>query len=353
MNKGLSSMFCGGIALAALIAPGLASAQEVAGEGAGKFGLEEIVVTARKRTEQLQDAPVSVTAFSAATIEQRSIDSFNKVNNFVPNIELNNGRVDGGGSTAQIFIRGVGQEDYSFPNDPGVGVYLDGVYVSRSSAGDFGFLDIERIEVLRGPQGTLYGKNTIGGAINVISRRPSGDSKGRIEVTTGRYGRLDLTGSADFRISDVLFASVSGASLNRKGFATNFAGDDLGNINKDAVRFQLRYKPDSDLDILLLADKTRQRQFGAVGALRQYYPFALETFYNQNLAPIYAAQFGLTGALAQYGPAWVNRFDETKRFEDGSGTQTRDNNDIWGASLTVDYDLGGVAFKSITAYRRG
>lgn len=341
-----------GAGLVALAAPVGASAQVTGAESTSGFGLEEIVVTARKRTEQLQDAPVSVTAFSAASIEQRSIDSFNKVNNFVPNIELNNGRVDGGGSTAQIFIRGVGQEDYSFPNDPGVGVYLDGVYVSRSSAGDFGFLDIERIEVLRGPQGTLYGKNTIGGAINVISRRPSGDSKGRIEVTTGRYGRLDITGSADFRISDVLFGSISGASLNRKGFATNYAGDDLGNINKDAVRVQLRYKPDTDLDVVLLADKSRQRQFGAVGAMRQYYPFALEAFYNTSLAPIFAAQFGLTGPLAQYGPAWVNRFDKTKRFEDGSGTQTRDNNDIWGTSLTIDYDFGGAAFKSITAYRR-
>ena len=348
-----------GVGLLAVMAAAPAFAQDqpaastaAVEEDRSRFGLEEIVVTARKRTEQLQDAPVSVTAFSASTIEQRSIDSFNKVNNFVPNIELNNGRVDGGGSTAQIFIRGVGQEDYSFPNDPGVGVYLDGVYVSRSSAGDFGFLDIDRIEVLRGPQGTLYGKNTIGGAINVISRRPSGDTKGRIEITTGRYGRLDFTGSADLRLSDVLFANISGASLNRKGWASNYAGDDLGNINKDAVRAQLRYKPDSGLDVVLLFDKTRQRQFGAVGALRQYYPFSLETFYNQNLAPIYAQQFGLTGALAQYGPQWVNRFDETKRFQDGSGTQTRDNNDIWGTSLSIDYDMDWATLKSITAYRR-
>jgi iron complex outermembrane receptor protein len=322
-------------------------------DAAADEGVEQIVVTARKRAEQLQDTPVSVTALSATAIEQRSVTSFNSLNNFVPNIELNNGRVDGGGSTAQIFIRGVGQEDYSFPNDPGVGVYLDGVYVSRSSAGDFGFLDIERIEVLRGPQGTLYGKNTIGGAINVITRKPDGETKGKLQLTYGRYDRIDFNASADFKISDTVFANISGASLNRDGYGTNFAGDDLGNQNKDIVRGQLRYQPNQDVDIILQADYSRQRQFGPVGAMRRFFPeFPLLDLYNTAVAPRFARQFGLTGAQAVYGPAFINKIDETKRYFSGAGTQTRDNNEIFGISLTADWAIGELDLKSISAYRQ-
>lgn len=128
----------------------------------GFTGVEEIVVTARKREETIQNTPVSMTAFSGEGIEARNIDSFSDLSNFAPNLDISGGIPNGGGSATQIFIRGVGQDDYSFPNEPGVGLYIDGVYISRSAAGDFGFLDIERIEVLRGPQGTLYGRNTIG-----------------------------------------------------------------------------------------------------------------------------------------------------------------------------------------------
>jgi len=316
-------------------------------------GVEEIIVTARKRVEPLQDSPVSVTALSAASIQQRGVVNFNQLNNFVPNIELNNGRVDGGGSTAQVFIRGVGQEDYSFPNDPGVGVYLDGVYVSRSSAGDFGFLDIERIEVLRGPQGTLYGKNTIGGAINVITRRPTGENQGKVQATVGSYGRLDFNASVDFRITDTLFANIAGASFNRNGYGSNLAGDDLGNQNKDIIRGQLLYQPKTGVDVLLQADYSRQKQFGPVGAMRRFFPeFPLLSLYNTQIAPETAAAFGLTGDFAVYGPAWINRIEKTKRFESGGGTQTRDNNEIFGISLTADFELGsGITLKSITAYR--
>lgn len=350
-------LFCFLMAGAAFCLPsaGLAQSQtDQATEAAEpQAGIGDILVTARRRVETLQNTPVSVTALGAETLEQRGVVSFNQINNFVPNIELNNGRVDGGGSTAQVFIRGVGQEDYSFPNDPGVGVYIDGVYVSRSSAGDFGFLDIERIEVLRGPQGTLYGKNTIGGAINVVTRRPQGTDSGWVQATIGSYGRMDISGSADFRISDNLFATIAGASLNREGYGTNLAGDDLGNQNKDILRGQLRYVPNDRVDIVFQADYARQRQFGPVGAMRGFFPeFPLLDLYNTEIAPAIAAQFGLTGDLAVFGPAWINRIDETKRFESGAGTQTRDNNDVYGFALTAEFELNDkLSLKSITSYR--
>ncbi len=318
------------------------------------FGVEEIIVTSRKRTETLQQAPISVTAFSASAIEARSLESFNDLNNFAPNIELNNGRVDGGGSVAQLYIRGVGQEDYSFPNDPGVGVYLDGVYVSRSSGGDFGFLNIERIEVLRGPQGTLYGKNTIGGAINVITRKPTGETAGEASVTYGRYDRLDFTGSVDFAISENLAATLSGMTRSRDGYGRDFLGRQLREENKDAARLQLLYQPNDNLDILLQTDYSRQRGTGSVGALRRFWDdggAGVVTLVNTFAAPDVAARLGLQPPFDTFNAAWVNRIDETKDFTSGGTQDTKDNNDIFGINLTVDYDFGWAALKSITAYR--
>lgn len=317
-------------------------------------GVDQITVTARKREETLQTAPVSITAFDATGIESRSLESFNDLNNFAPNIELNNGRVDGGGSVAQLFIRGVGQEDYSFPNDPGVGVYLDGVYVSRSSGGDFGFMDIERIEVLRGPQGTLYGKNTIGGAINVITRKPSGENEGRVELTYGRYDRLDFSGSVDFRITDTLFAKISGMSRTRNGYGRNFLGERLRDEDKDAARIQLLYVPSSTFEVLLQADYSRQRGTGPVGALRQFWDDGGEgvvSLVNAIAAPGIAAELGLEPPFDVYGPAWINRIEETKDFTSGGTAETRDNNEIFGVSMTIDWDFDWAALKSITAYR--
>ena len=338
------------VACIGLFDTGTANAQD---DDDGASGvLEEIVVTSRRREETLQSAPLSVTALSAGAIKARSLESFNDLNNYVPNIELNNGRVDGGGSVAQLFIRGVGQEDYSFPNDPGVGVYLDGVYVSRSSAGDFGFMDVERVEVLRGPQGTLYGKNTIGGAINVITKKPTGEGGGDIELTVGRFDRIDLMGNYDARLSDDLFLKISGMSRSRDGYGTQIVtGDVLREENKDAARVQLRYQPSDTFDALLQVDYSEQRGTGPVGALRRFWPGDIPDLINSIVAPSIAREFGLEAPFDVFGPAWVNRIDDTDDFSSGGASETRDNNEVFGASLTVEWGSGAVDFKSITGYR--
>ncbi len=321
------------------------------GQGASS-ALEEIVVSARRREETLQSAPLSVTALSASAIEARSLESFNDLNNYVPNIELNNGRVDGGGSVAQLFIRGVGQEDYSFPNDPGVGVYLDGIYVSRSSAGDFGFMDVERVEVLRGPQGTLYGKNTIGGAINVITRKPSGSGEGELHLTVGRYDRVDLIGNLDVGLNENWFLKVAGMSRSRDGYGIQgVTGKPLREENKNAARAQLLYQPSPDLSALLQVDFSEQRGSGPVGAMRRFWPGDIPNLINGIVAPSIADEFGLEPPFDVFGPAWVNRVDETDRFSSGGASETRDNNEVFGANLTVEWEVGPVAVKSITGYR--
>jgi iron complex outermembrane receptor protein len=322
--------------------------------GAQPAGLEEIVVTARKREESLQEAPISVTALSANMIESRSLESFNDLNNYAPNIELNNGRVDGGGSVAQLFIRGVGQEDYSFPNDPGVGVYLDGVYVSRSSGGDFGFMGVERIEVLRGPQGTLYGKNTIGGAVNIITKKPTGTNSGDLELTVGRFDRMDIIGTYDLAMTDRLSVGISGMSRSRDGYGRDFTGDELRKENKDAARIQFNYVGDNGFNALLQADWSKQEGSGSVGALRQFWDDGgggVVTLVNTYVAPQVAAEFGLEPPFDTFNEAWINLIDDTEDFRSGGVEETRDNNEIFGTSLTLDWAVGDMDVKSITAYR--
>ena len=321
------------------------------------IGLEEIVVTARKRTESLQMAPISVTALSSQALKYRSLDNFKDMGNAVPNIDINGGIPNGGGSAAQIFIRGVGQNDYAFPNEPGVGLYVDGVYISRSIGSDFSFMDLDRIEILRGPQGTLYGKNTIGGAVKVITAVPDGETRGELGVTVGRYERLDFHGNASFAISDKVFASIAAASARRDGLGTNFIGQDLGNTDREQVRGTLRFVPNENWDVILRGDYSRQRQNGPAGSMvfferNEANAVGIDTI-NALLAPARAAELGLEPPFDTYGPAFVKTLEaDGKGVYNSFGTvETRDWADIWGASLEVSWTGDNVSFKSITAYR--
>jgi len=181
--------------------------------------LEEIIVTAQKREQSLQETSISITAFTADAIEMRSLGKLEDLSRFAPNVEINNGRADGGGSNAAIFIRGVGQFDFIFPTDPGVGVYLDGVYMGRTLGGMVDLTDLQRIEVLRGPQGTLYGKNTIAGAINLVTAKPTGEFGGEAKVTVGELNRTDGSVSLNFPvIENVLNGKASIIVKKRDGY---------------------------------------------------------------------------------------------------------------------------------------
>src|SRR5450631_1054862 len=233
-----------GIVAAAACGAALGATETESGTGILGNTLEAIIVTAQKRAESLQDVPISVTAFSASTLEQKSINTIIDLSRFAPNIEINNGRADGGGSAISAYIRGVGQQDFDFPTDPGVGIYIDGVYMARTIGVPMDLSDVERVEILRGPQGTLYGKNTIGGAINVISRKPTleGAPEGQIEGTIGQYNRTDFKAYVLTPIIEgKLGAKISIASLHRDGFGHDLAtGQDLGDVGKLITRAALR-----------------------------------------------------------------------------------------------------------------
>lgn len=174
------------IALAAstIIQPALAQITGADAAPQQSGGLDEIVVTAQKRTENLQDTPIAVTAFNAQALANKNVEDISGIAAFTPNLQFDStAPLSGASSAAIVFIRGVGKSGYQVTDDPGVGTYIDGVYVSSSVGGVLDVLDVERIEVLRGPQGTLFGRNTIGGAISVTTKRPSSTPEGSLEAT--------------------------------------------------------------------------------------------------------------------------------------------------------------------------
>ncbi|MEJ2087379.1 MAG: TonB-dependent receptor, partial [Gammaproteobacteria bacterium] len=179
--------------------------------------IEEIVVTSRYREESLQETPLAVTALSAQDLEIRGFQTTYEVGYTVPNASFRPTQA-AFGNTMSAFIRGVGQNDFDFAFEPGVGIYIDDVYHPFTLGSQIDLLDLERVEVLRGPQGTLYGRGSIGGTIRYVTKKPRGDQTGFIEFTKGEYDRTDIRGSFDVALTDSLFARVSGVAKNRDGY---------------------------------------------------------------------------------------------------------------------------------------
>ncbi len=212
---------------------GMAHAQEGA---ADTGGISEIVVTAQKRAENVQDVPIAITAVTSESLQERAVGDISSLSNMAPNVSLDAG-TPFSGSTAVLsaFIRGIGQNDFSMNLDPGVGVYLDGVYLARTVGANLDLPDVERIEVLKGPQGTLFGRNTIGGAISVVTRDPGRDFSFNGDVTTGRFGRFDVRGTVDIPVAPDLGAIVTFSSKNRKGYVKRVPYPDPANYVTDPI----------------------------------------------------------------------------------------------------------------------
>ena len=200
------------------LSPALAQDQAVEEEASGG-GIQEILVTAQKRAENVQDVPIAVSAFTSEALQERAVGSVAQLSSLAPNVTLDSS-VPFSGSTAVLAasIRGIGSNDFAFNIDPGVGVYLDGVYLARSVGANQDLLDIARIEVLKGPQGTLFGRNTIGGAVSVVTTDPGKEFGGRADLTYGRFDFMQARGSVNIPLSDNLFSSVTFAVRSRDGY---------------------------------------------------------------------------------------------------------------------------------------
>jgi len=315
----------------------------------------DIVVTARRTSERLQDVPVAVTAFGGAALATRNVDTLDQIAKYTPNIRFDGAAaLSGGNYNATVFIRGVGQNDFAIFSDPGVGFYVDDVYYARSIGGVMDAVDIDSVQVLRGPQGTLFGKNTIGGAVLINTAQPDlNTTTGRVEATYGRFDRIDAKGAINIPIvSDVAALRISGASLNRDGYVKRLLdGETQGDRSAQMVRAKLRIRPNPALTIDLGADYTRARETSAPSDLLAVgnapgvtgIPFLVN--YNRFVAPT-------LGIVAPNGQHTLNpSFITASPFETWAGGPNDNDLDLWGVQGTVAYDLGSATLKSITAYR--
>ena len=218
----LASIAVSGLAVTAPV-----MAQE---EAAGADNIDEIIVTARRREENLLDVPIAVSAFSGEALELRGALDLTDIGNITPNTTLETSR--GSNSTLSAFIRGIGQQDPVSGFEPGVGIYLDDVYLNRPQAAVLDIYDVERIEVLRGPQGTLYGRNTIGGAVKYVTKRLPQEFALSARATVGTYDQADGVVTVSAPIGEIVRVGGSVARLSRGGFGDNLTTG-LENYNKD------------------------------------------------------------------------------------------------------------------------
>lgn len=352
-----------GALLSGLCVPACAVAAQPAADGAehdqaasdaaqSDAQVEEIIVTAQRRETNLQDTPIAITALSSAALDARGVKNIGNLENFAPNLQINQGRPDGGGSTAAITIRGVGQNDAQFPNDPGVGLYVDGVYSARSYGGLIGLVDIERIEVLRGPQGTLFGRNTIGGAVNIVTTPPSQEFGGQVNFLYGSYNRFEAKASLNLPlIDDKLALRMSAGFTRADGLGRQIlTGQQMSNENRKVFRLAFRATPSDDVTIDLVADYTHQRQNPSAGKMLTAVPSTtglIEGLFNPVIAEIENAQSGLPA-----GSVFDNRFVTDNRYDNFGTAPLADNLDSGGAALTFSWKASdALTIKSITALR--
>ena len=250
--------------------------------------LDAVVITARRREETLKDVPVSVTAIGGDALAKLGATEIGDIQSTAPNVVLH----EGDAQNTVAYIRGVGQLDSLAFADPGVGIYLDDVYLGRAQGSFLDVFDVERIEVLRGPQGTLYGRNTIGGAIKFVSRLPSETPEFTASATVGEYNQTDFTlGASGPLVGDKLLGKASIAYLKRDGYATNAVdGSDDGDRNTLAWRAALLAKPSENFNFLLTVDgsedtpdtsRTPARETSVFGAFpASTDPFTVEADFN-------------------------------------------------------------------------
>ena len=368
----LRTSLCLAIAAAAA---GTAVAQEPTNSSTARL-MEEIVVNARGVEEGLQDAPIAVSAFTGETLDYRGVDSLDQIERFVPSLTLQNNPSFGGASnSAAIYLRGVGQKEFLPTTEPGVGLYVDGVYVARSVGAILDIIDIERLEVLRGPQGTLFGRNTIGGAISIATRKPEpgGEFGGSLSATAGTDSLLHLRGTVHIPVSDSFAIRGSLASMTQDGYVERADGIDLGDDDTFTGRVSFAFQPNDSFSALVTADMTRDRENGPALELIGIDFTDLSQLQGVVLAPPPPMAFIHNVTTAALGPgqpcaatdpagngvtsnpASANCYDARYIGADGKDEGTApaySETDVFGLSATLDFNLSDtLAIKSITAYR--
>ena len=328
---------------------------------------DAIVVTARRREESLQETPVAISAFSAEALQERQIQQTSDLERITPSLQFKPaGQLSGNSAASVVFIRGIGQLDPTAAVDPGVGIYIDEVYVGRSVGGTIEFGDIASVEVLRGPQGTLFGRNTIGGAILVRTKQPEFDVfSGTVRARVGKYDHVEGFAALNLPIASTMAARVSGGIRKRDGYVIRaFDGLDLGNEDTYTVNGALRWEPSPDFELSLRGDYTNRDENGA--------PFVFAGINEQAPVPaIVSVAAGCPGATIPFAPLvpgdprfgapnvplindarCANDFQARGDFVNGGTADVLSTSKVWGTSATATFDpTDWLTLKSITAYR--
>jgi iron complex outermembrane recepter protein len=347
MRTILKASLLAGIAATAMM-PQTAVAQETTDQESA--GIEDIVVTAQRREENLQDTPISITAISGDDLIAAGAADASEIGRSAPNVTFLTATNSGGTSAfAGVFIRGIGQDDFLPTADPGVGIYLDEVYLGRASGGALRLNDVRTVQVLRGPQGTLFGRNTVGGAILVVSNRPDPDEvSGRIDVGYGSDELIELGVVFNMPLSDRAALRFSGSGTRQDGYARSTSDPSLefGVRREWTGRAQLLMEPSDSITLLAAFDYMRQRNTNVPTVLIadtafDTPPSGLGTLYNGFIAPGSPTGFLNPGNLGSLDP-----------IRTSSRGAINDDADVWGISLTADWDISdSVRLRSITAYR--
>lgn len=292
------------------------------GSAAPQRLLEQITVTARRRAESLQDVPIAVSAFSGDSLDRLGTVDITGLNQLVPNVTIEVSR--GTNTTLTPFIRGVGQQDPVAGFEQGVGLYIDDVYLNRPQGAVLDLYDVERVEVLRGPQGTLYGRNTIGGAIKYVTRRIAEEPEFRVRASGGSFRQIDLVGTFSLPLSNDFRIGGTVASFQRDGFGDNLNLEGLENGGKDIIggRLSVEWTPSEDLYIRLAGDWT-----------------------DDNSDPRQGSR--LTPGLLSGAPVLDDVFDTRAGLNNPKANVVNR-----GVSALIEYDLNDrFLLKSISAYR--
>lgn len=332
--------------------------------------LEEVVVTARKREESVQEVPIAVSAFSAEQLRDAGVSNVKDMAMQVPGVSIDQG------SIAQIWVRGVGQRDTSSRIDGPTGIYLDGVYLARKEGQLLDVFDAESIQLLRGPQGTLFGKNTTAGALVITTKKPTNEFGGEISTRVGNYGRWDSKLSVNMPlIEDKLLSKLTMANVKRDGYQTNIIdGAKMSSEDRQAGNLQLRWLPSDTVTVdgFFYAGKVRETSPGELGHLLYSSGYGgQDSMFANSIWPgdrtgvwglegLKLLGLGLENYITNYkgypeiSPSYAANYqgqDGLGRHKVASNVPNRFNVDNYLAGVTVDWEINdSLSFKSITGY---
>jgi len=320
--------------------------------------LDEIVVTARRTEENLQSTPVAVTALGAEALERAQVSDVTDLQRTTPSLSIATGAPSASGF-AFVAMRGQGNLQALVSNDPAVAIYVDGVYIPRPSQGLTDLFDLQRVEVLRGPQGTLFGRNTIGGAVNILSADPTGDFSGLIKVEAGSYQQLGANVVLNGAITDQLSARVVASTKGRSGYGNSIPlGRDVWDQDSDFFRGKLKYDG-GPLQLVLSGDYNKIEDNGQFTALHAYAPelfgptgsfgpFGLATTLNNSLHNRGFYNSYATGFLVPTSPTFAALPAEVRAMY---SMPLGNRLEAYGFGLNASIELGNITLKSITGYR--